>query len=88
MTPKEAGLVGVESLSWYGMFGPAGMPAALVEQINRDLKKATADPAVTKQMHEQGAQLVLNSPDEFRKFLHAETEKWTKVAQRGGITPE
>jgi len=39
MTFKEAGLEGVESLSWYGLFGPAGLPDTPVAQINRDLKK-------------------------------------------------
>jgi tripartite-type tricarboxylate transporter receptor subunit TctC len=46
MTFKEAGLDGVESLSWYGLFGPAGLPAPIVAQINEDLKKVAADPAV------------------------------------------
>ena len=88
MTFKEAGLKDVESLSWYGLFGPAGMPDALVADINRDLRKVTADPAVAKQMQEQGAQIMLTPPDEFRRFLAAETRKWTLVAQRGGIQPE
>ena len=88
MTFKEVGLKGVESLSWYGLFGPAGMPPSVVAQINQDLRKVTADPAVVKQMQAQGAQLVLTPPAEFRKFLAGETEKWALVAQRGGIKPE
>ena len=88
MTFKEAGLDGVESLSWYGLFGPAGLPAPIVAQINEDLKKVAADPAVKKQMEEQGAHVTLTPPAEFRSFLAAETRKWTAVAQRGGITAE
>jgi tripartite-type tricarboxylate transporter receptor subunit TctC len=88
MTFKEAGLEGVESLSWYGLFGPAGLPDAVVAQINRDLKKVAADPAVMKQMEDQGAHMTLTPPAEFRSFLAAETRKWTAVAQRGGITAE
>lgn len=88
MTFKEAGLSGVESLSWYGLFGPAGMPAAVVAQINQGLKTVTADAAVAKQMQDQGAQLVLSSPEDFRRFLVGETQKWTTVAQRGGIKAE
>ncbi len=87
-TPKESGLQGVESLSWYGMFGPAGLPPTIVEQINRDLKKVAAEPAVVKQMQDQGARIVLNTPDEFRKFQQSEFTKWTQVAQRGGISAE
>lgn len=88
MTFKEAGLNGVESLSWYGLFGPAGLPAPIVAQINQDLKKVTADPTVQKQMHDQGADITLTPPAEFRTFLASETKKWSLVAQRGGITAE
>lgn len=88
MTFKEAGLKGVESLNWYGLFGPAGLSTGVVSQINRDLKKVTSDPALIKQMHDQGAEIVMTPPDEFVKFLQQETTKWTQVAQRGGISAE
>ncbi|AMM26475.1 tripartite tricarboxylate transporter substrate binding protein [Variovorax sp. PAMC 28711] len=88
MTFKEAGLNGVESLSWYGLFGPAGLPEPLVAQINQDLKKVTTEPAVQKQMHDQGADVTLTPPAEFRRFLASETKKWSLVAQRGGIAAE
>ncbi len=88
MTYAEAGVPGVESLSWYGMFGPAGMPAPLVEQIVGDLRAVCADPAVLAQLRGQGAQLVLGSPAELDTFVRAEASKWATVAQRGGIRPE
>ena len=88
MTFKEAGLKGVESLNWYGLFGPAGLPKGVVTQINRDLKKVTSDPALIKQMRDQGAEIVVTPPDEFSRFLQQETAKWTQVAQRGGISAE
>jgi tripartite-type tricarboxylate transporter receptor subunit TctC len=88
MTFKEAGLAGVQSLNWYGMFGPAGLPDAVVERINQDLRKVAADPAVTKQMQDQGASIVLTPPAEFRRFVEGETRKWAQVAQRGGISAE
>jgi tripartite-type tricarboxylate transporter receptor subunit TctC len=88
MTFKEAGLEGVQSLNWYGLFGPAGLPAPIVDQINRDLKKVAADPAVVKQVDSQGAHMVLTPPGEFRKFLAAELTKWKHVAQQSGITAE
>jgi len=88
MTFKEAGLDGVQSLNWYGLFGPAGMPVATVEQIHRDLREVTADPAVAKQMRDQSAAIVLTPPDAFRAFIGSETQKWAEVARRGGIRPE
>lgn len=88
MNFKEAGLDGVESLSWYGLFGPAGLPAPIVAQLNQDLKKVSSDPVVQKQMHDQGADITLTPPAEFRTFLASETKKWAQVAQRGGIKAE
>jgi tripartite-type tricarboxylate transporter receptor subunit TctC len=87
-TFREAGLAGVESLSWYGLFGPAGLPPAVVAQINRDLKTVTAEPQLARQLAEQGARVVLTPPEEFARFLAAETTKWGQVAQRAGIQPE
>ncbi|WP_137890362.1 tripartite tricarboxylate transporter substrate binding protein [Ramlibacter sp. 2FC] len=88
MTFKEAGLDGVESLNWYGLFGPAGVSAAIVEQINQDLKKVAADPAVMKQIESQGANMIVTPPNEFRGFLASELKKWMLVAKRSGITAE
>ena len=88
MTFQEAGLEGVESFNWYGMFGPAGVPDAVVAKINESLHKAATDPALIKQMQDQGASFVLSSPADFRKFLDGEAKKWSAVAKRGGIQPE
>ncbi|MPM96758.1 hypothetical protein SDC9_143923 [bioreactor metagenome] len=88
MTFQEAGLQGVESFNWYGMFGPAGVPDAIVAKINDGLHKVAADPAVIKQMQDQGASIVLSPPAEFRRFLDGEGKKWSEVAKRGGIQPE
>ncbi len=88
MTFDEAGVKGVESVNWYGMFGPAGMPDALVAQIVGDVRKVMTGPGVAEQIRAQGAQLVLSSSADFRKFVSAEAGKWAQVAQRGGITAE
>lgn len=88
MTFQEAQLKGVESLNWYGLFGPAGLPREVVEKVNRDLRKVAADPAVVKQMQAQGADVVLSPPDRFGSFLQQETRKWSQVARQGGIRPE
>lgn len=84
-TFKEAGYESVESLSWYGLFGPKGMPEEIIERIRADLKKVTSDPSVAKQLKDQGAVVVLDSSADFRSFLEGEKVKWAKVAREGGI---
>ncbi|MEP6559276.1 MAG: tripartite tricarboxylate transporter substrate-binding protein [Burkholderiales bacterium] len=88
MTFQEAGLKDVESLNWYGLFGPAGMSEAVVARINADLGAVAAAPAFAKQMKDQGAEIVLTPPEQFVKLLEQETAKWRQVAQRAGIQPE
>ncbi|KQM68990.1 tripartite tricarboxylate transporter substrate binding protein [Xylophilus sp. Leaf220] len=88
MTFQEAGLQGVESLNWYGLFGPAHLPAETVAKIREGLQTVTRDPGVAKQMQDQGARLVLDTPEAFQGFLARETGKWTQVAKRGGIQAE
>jgi len=88
MTFQEAGLTGVESHSWYGLFGPAGMPDDVVNRILQDLRKVTSEPAVARQLNDQGADIVLTPPAQFRRFLEVENQKWAQVAQRGGIQAE
>jgi len=85
VTFKQAGYPAVESLSWYGLFGPKDMPADVVQKIRESLVKATQDPAIAKQLEEQGATVILNTQAEFRKFLEAELVKWTEVAKAGNI---
>lgn len=84
-TFEEAGFESVRSLSWYGLFGPKNLPEDVIERMRADLKKVTDDPAVAKQLKDQGAVVVLNTSAEFRKFLDDEKVKWAKVAKEGGI---
>lgn len=84
-TFTEAGFDAVESLSWYGLFGPKGMPEDVVAQINTSLLTATQDPTIAKQLADQGATVVLDTPAQFQDYLNKEKQKWTKVAQQGGI---
>src|SRR3954467_872562 len=49
-TPAEAGAKGAESPLWFGLWGPGGMDAQLVNKINADVRKALADPAVKERL--------------------------------------
>lgn len=85
ITFKQAGYPEVQSLSWYGLFGPKGMPVEIVNKIKEGLVKATQDPAIARQLDEQGATVILNSQAEFKAFLEGEKIKWAEVARKGNI---
>ena len=85
VTFKQAGYPDVQSLSWYGLFGPKDMPVEIVNKIQQGLVKATQDPAIARQLDEQGATVILNSQAEFKTFLETEKLKWAEVARKGNI---
>ena len=83
-TVAESGIPGFEVVGWYGVFAPAKLPPPLLTRIHGELMKALKDPQIQKAIFEQGATPVGNSPEEFRKYLLADMEKWKKVVKASG----
>ncbi|HET8744462.1 MAG TPA: tripartite tricarboxylate transporter substrate binding protein [Ramlibacter sp.] len=84
-TIAEAGVAGYESTAWFGLVGPAGMPKALVQQLNGAARKVLAIPDVQKKLNDQGLELVPGTPEEFRQTLQAEMAKWATVIKQANI---
>jgi len=70
---------GYEAISFTGLGGPAGMPAAVVERLNREVRRALASPEVGKRFAEWGGTPSASSPQEMQSLVSAEIEKWKKV---------
>jgi tripartite-type tricarboxylate transporter receptor subunit TctC len=84
-TIAEAGPVkGFDASSWFGLFAPAGTPAAIVNRIQQETAKALQSPAVKERMLSQGAIPGGQPPEEFVKFIAAETKKWAQVVKVSG----
>jgi tripartite-type tricarboxylate transporter receptor subunit TctC len=79
---------GYEFTSWFGVFVPAGTPAAIVERLNLELKKAVADPAVASNLSAQALDPMYMPPDEFAKMLKAEYDKYESVVKVSGARLE
>ena len=84
-TMAEAGVPGIESGAWFGLFAPAGTPRAIVEWINREAAEVYSDPAVQKRFVSQGAAFVLGSPQSFAQFISADLERWKRVVKEANI---
>ena len=84
----EVGLPGVQGSSWHAVVAPAGTPRDTVARLNQTLAAALALPDLRAQLVNQGAQPVGGSPEELRKFLLAEAEKWARVIQASGARAE
>ena len=81
-------LPGFEVVTWYGIAGPAKLPRDIVARLNRDIVRIVAAPDVQKRFMEQGLEPQSSSPEEFLAFMRREVDKWQKVAQRAGVSPQ
>ena len=87
-TVAESGYPGFEALSWQGLFAPAGTPAALVEQLNRDVNKALASADIQEYFGSRGFALGGSGAAEFQAFIEGEVRKWTRIVQASGAKPD
>lgn len=85
-TFAEAGLPGVESYAWYGMFARVGTPKPIVDKLNAEAQKAMKTTAFENVLKETGSEYVGDTPDNFAKFVRAEAVKWGKVVKDSGAT--
>ena len=83
-TVAESGIPGFEVVGWYGVFAPAKMPKPLLTRIHGEFIKVLNEPEIQKAIFNQGALGVGNSPEEFRKYLLLDMEKWKKVVKSSG----
>jgi tripartite-type tricarboxylate transporter receptor subunit TctC len=84
-TLAEQGFSGVEVDSWYGMVGPAGMPTALTERLNKAINQALAEPKTEKLLNAQGLVSARGTPAEFRELIVQDVERWGKVVKEAGL---
>ena len=81
-------LPGFEVVTWYGIAGPAKLPRDIVARLNREIVRIIAAPDVQKRFMEQGLEPHSSTPEEFLAFMRREVDKWQKVAQRAGVSPQ
>ena len=80
-TVSESGLEGYEAGGWYGFLGPAGLPAEIVNQLHAEAVAALKEPEMARRIAEMASPNITSTPEEFRAFIAAETQKWRSVLQ-------
>ena len=83
-TVKEFGADYVTGV-WWGLFGPARMPATVVTGLNEAVNKALSEPAYRRLLETAGATPAPGTPDAFAAKVRAEVVRWTEVARRAGV---
>jgi tripartite-type tricarboxylate transporter receptor subunit TctC len=71
--------------TWFGLFGPAGLPAEAVRTLNAEVNAWLDLPETQRRFFELGGVPLRKSPEEFLAFVRAEIEKWGAVIRREGL---
>jgi tripartite-type tricarboxylate transporter receptor subunit TctC len=79
---------GYESSIWFGVSAPRGAPIEIINQLNREINAALADPAIKARYAELGSIVFPTTPAAFGKFIGTEIEKWGKVVRFASLKPE
>ena len=85
VTIAESGFPGFDATTWYGMIGPAKMPADVVARINRDINAAMAMPDVKERLAGVGAEDGGGTAQQFADFMRAERVKWARVVKEANV---
>lgn len=85
-TLEESGMPGVDMSSWWGIVGPAGMPANVVNALNAEIGKILAAPELSTILANEGAEAETMTPQAFGEMMRLETERWIKVAHEANIS--
>jgi tripartite-type tricarboxylate transporter receptor subunit TctC len=84
-TLAEAGIKGLESSSWYGVFAPAKTPPAIVDRLAREVAKAIQSPDVADRMRAQGNEPVGGTPEAFGALVKADVARFARIVEIAGI---
>jgi tripartite-type tricarboxylate transporter receptor subunit TctC len=87
-TVNESGLPGFEIVGWYGMLGPAGIPAPVLKRLHTEIVRITEQQEFRERINAEGAEVVTNTPEKFREFLKADIAKWAKLIKDSGAKIE
>jgi len=87
-TIAESGVPKFDYTLWIGLWGPPGMPADVVDKINRDVNRALASPDLGDRLANLGTLPMSMSSAEFTQFIRAEVEETARILQAAGIKPQ
>lgn len=84
-TLDESGFKGFDAQQWYGVVGPAGMPASIVTQLNDTLAQVLRAPELREKLSVEAVEPVIMSPEKFAAFMKTDIARWTQLAKARNI---
>jgi len=86
-TMKEAGYPDFEFLTWYGLWAPAGLPAALTETLGRATARVMAMPDVQSRLQASGISVDYRNATDFAAFVDSEIQRYQAIITAADIKP-
>jgi tripartite-type tricarboxylate transporter receptor subunit TctC len=83
-TVAEQGFPGYVAAPWAGFFAPRGTPPAVTTKLADDLMAALNQPDVRQRLADGGSNVVASRPEEFRRFVQAEIDRWARAIRTSG----
>jgi 2-methylaconitate cis-trans-isomerase PrpF/tripartite-type tricarboxylate transporter receptor subunit TctC len=87
-TLAQVGVDGVNLAQWYGLFAPAGTPAAVVDRLNRLLNDVLNEDDVIELFRSHGAAVEPGRPDALSRKVKTELVRWSAVVAQGRLAPQ
>jgi tripartite-type tricarboxylate transporter receptor subunit TctC len=85
-TLDESGIPGFDLASWWGIVGPAGMPANVVNALNAEIGNMLTSPELGKFLANEGAEAETMTAQQFGDLMRKETQRWIEVARQANIS--
>jgi tripartite-type tricarboxylate transporter receptor subunit TctC len=84
-TFEESGYKGFDGVQWYGIVGPAKMPADVTRRLNAEINKAITSPALQQRLAGEALTVMPMAPEQFSKFMQDEIARYTALARERNI---
>jgi tripartite-type tricarboxylate transporter receptor subunit TctC len=84
-TLEELGLKGFDAVQWYGVVGPAGLPAPVVKLLNDTLKTVLSAPDLRDKLSVEAIEPAPMSPEAFAQYIRVDLERWSRLAKARNI---
>jgi tripartite-type tricarboxylate transporter receptor subunit TctC len=87
-TFEESGFKGFDGVQWYGVVGPAKLPAEVTRRLHTEINKALASPALQARLASEAIDPMPMTPEQFGRFIQADIARWSALARERKISLE
>jgi tripartite-type tricarboxylate transporter receptor subunit TctC len=84
-TFEDSGFRGFDGVQWYGIVGPAKLPAEITRKLNAEINRAIGSPALQQRLAGEAIDVMPMTPEQFGQFIQADIARWSALARERNI---